>query len=162
MSPRRRWRPPPSYVPRNSRPSGRAQGELPHGWRRSRLRSGRWASPAAALPRGPSRRSQRTGHLPAEWNPVPCAHEALRCLEPLAMLKVVIADDHRLILDGIKRALEDDGGFEVVGEANTGERVLPLVSQTNPDPVLLDLPPPGMYRLLPLSQFRKRRPSLTL
>jgi len=55
------------------------------------------------------------------------------------MLKVVIADDHRLILDGIKHALEDDGGFEIVGEANTGEKVLPLVGQTNPDLVVLDL-----------------------
>jgi DNA-binding NarL/FixJ family response regulator len=76
------------------------------------------------------------------------------------MLKVVIADDHRLILDGIRRALEDDGGFEVVGEANTGERVLPVVARTNPDLVVLDLRMPGMDGLICLDQIRKRHPAV--
>jgi DNA-binding NarL/FixJ family response regulator len=75
------------------------------------------------------------------------------------MLKVVIADDHRLMLDGIKRALEDDGGFEIVGEANSGERVLPLVGQTNPDLVVLDLRMPGMDGLICLDQIKKRHPA---
>jgi DNA-binding NarL/FixJ family response regulator len=74
------------------------------------------------------------------------------------MLRVVIADDHRLILDGIKRALEEDGGFDVVGEANTGERVLPVVARTNPDLVVLDLRMPGMDGLNCLDQIRKRHP----
>jgi DNA-binding NarL/FixJ family response regulator len=76
------------------------------------------------------------------------------------MLKVVVADDHRLILDGIKRALEEDGGFEIVGEASTGERVLPLVGRTNPDLVVLDLRMPGMDGLMCLDQIRKRQPSV--
>lgn len=76
------------------------------------------------------------------------------------MLKVVVADDHRLILDGIKRALEEDGGFEIVGEANTGERVLPLVARTSPDLVVLDLRMPGMDGLMCLDQIRKRHPNV--
>jgi DNA-binding NarL/FixJ family response regulator len=76
------------------------------------------------------------------------------------MLRVVIADDHRLILDGIKRALEEDGGFDVVGEANTGERVLPVVARTNPDLVVLDLRMPGMDGLNCLDQIRKRHPAV--
>jgi len=76
------------------------------------------------------------------------------------MLKVVIADDHRLILDGIKRALEEDGGFEVVGEASSGERVLPIVSQTSPDLVVLDLRMPGMDGLICLDQIKKRHPAV--
>ena len=76
------------------------------------------------------------------------------------MLKVVIADDHRLILAGIKRSLEDDGGFDVVGEASTGEKVLPLVAQTNPDLVVLDLRMPGMDGLICLDQIKKRHPSV--
>ena len=76
------------------------------------------------------------------------------------MLKVVVADDHRLILDGIKRALEEDGGFEIVGEASTGERVLPLVGRTNPDLVVLDLRMPGMDGLMCLDQIRKRHPNV--
>jgi DNA-binding NarL/FixJ family response regulator len=76
------------------------------------------------------------------------------------MLKVVIADDHRLILDGIKRAWEADGGFTVVGEANSGERVLPIVAQTNPDLVVLDLRMPGMDGLICLDQIKKRHPHI--
>ena len=74
------------------------------------------------------------------------------------LLKVVIADDHRLILDGIKHSLEEDGGFQVVGEATSGERVLPIVGQTNPDLVVLDLRMPGMDGLTCLDQIKKRHP----
>ena len=76
------------------------------------------------------------------------------------LLKVVIADDHRLILDGIKHSLEEDGGFEVVGEATSGERVLPIVGQTNPDLVVLDLRMPGMDGLTCLDQIKKRHPTI--
>ncbi len=72
------------------------------------------------------------------------------------MLKVVVADDHRLILDSIKRALEEDGGFEIVGEAQSGERVLPIVARTEPDLVVLDLRMPGMDGLQCLDQIKKR------
>jgi DNA-binding NarL/FixJ family response regulator len=76
------------------------------------------------------------------------------------VLKVVIADDHRLILDGIKHALEEDGGFQVVGEATSGERVLPIVGQTSPDLVVLDLRMPGMDGLTCLDQIKKRHPTI--
>jgi DNA-binding NarL/FixJ family response regulator len=76
------------------------------------------------------------------------------------LMKVVIADDHRLILDGIKHALEEDGGFEIVGEATSGERVLPIVSQTSPDLVVLDLRMPGMDGLTCLDQIKKRYPNV--
>jgi DNA-binding NarL/FixJ family response regulator len=76
------------------------------------------------------------------------------------LLKVVIADDHRLILDGIKNALVEDGGFEVVGEATSGERVLPIVGQTSPDLVVLDLRMPGMDGLTCLDQIKKRHPTV--
>jgi DNA-binding NarL/FixJ family response regulator len=75
-------------------------------------------------------------------------------------MRVVIADDHRLILDGIKRALEADGGFEVVGETQSGTQVLPLVSRTNPDLVLLDLRMPNMDGLACLDEIRRRHPAV--
>ena len=58
-------------------------------------------------------------------------------------MKVLIADDHRLIVEGVKRALDDAPDFEVVGECNSGSQVLPMVGRTNPDVVLLDLRMPG-------------------
>ena len=59
-------------------------------------------------------------------------------------MRVVIADDHRLVLDGIRRALEEDGDFEIVGETQSGTQVLPLVGRTKPDLVLLDVRMPHM------------------
>ena len=73
-------------------------------------------------------------------------------------VKVLIADDHRLIVEGVRRALEEDGGFEIVGEAANGSQVLPLVSQTQPDVVVLDLHMPQVDGLICLDQIRKRFP----
>jgi DNA-binding NarL/FixJ family response regulator len=73
-------------------------------------------------------------------------------------MRVLIADDHPLILAGIKRALEEDDQFEVVAEARIGSQVLPLVSQTKPDLALLDLRMPEMDGLTCLDRIRKEHP----
>lgn len=75
-------------------------------------------------------------------------------------MRVVIADDHRLMLDGIRRALEADGSFEVVGETGDGEQVLSIVSDTLPDLVLLDVRMPRMDGLACLDEIHKRYPSI--
>jgi DNA-binding NarL/FixJ family response regulator len=75
-------------------------------------------------------------------------------------VRVLIADDHPLILAGIKRALEEDDQFEVVAEARIGSQVLPLVSQTNPDLALLDLRMPEMDGLTCLDRIRKEHPKV--
>ena len=75
-------------------------------------------------------------------------------------LKVLIADDHRLIIAGIRRALEAEESFEVVGEATTGAQVLPLVGRADPDVVLLDLRMPKMDGLQCLEQLRTRHPDI--
>jgi DNA-binding NarL/FixJ family response regulator len=75
-------------------------------------------------------------------------------------VRVVLADDHRLIVEGIRRVLEEAGDFEVVGEAANGAQVLPLVGQTQPDLVLLDLRMPQMDGLTCLEQIRKRHPDV--
>jgi len=75
-------------------------------------------------------------------------------------VRVLIADDHPLILAGIKRALEEDDQFEVVAEARVGSQVLPLVSQTKPDLALLDLRMPEMDGLTCLDRIRKQHPKV--
>jgi two-component system nitrate/nitrite response regulator NarL len=75
-------------------------------------------------------------------------------------MRVVIADDHRLVLDGVKRALEADGGFEIVGETQSGTQVLPLVARTNPDLVLLDVRMPHMDGLACLDEIKRRYSSV--
>ena len=75
-------------------------------------------------------------------------------------MRVLVADDHKQILEGIKRALEESEDFEVVGECSSGSQVLPMVGRTNPDLVLLDLRMPGADGLTCLSQIRKRYPDI--
>jgi DNA-binding NarL/FixJ family response regulator len=61
-----------------------------------------------------------------------------------ATLKVLVADDHPLILQGLRRALEACDDIDVIGEARSGSEVLPLVERRRPDVVLLDNRMPGM------------------
>jgi DNA-binding NarL/FixJ family response regulator len=75
-------------------------------------------------------------------------------------IKVLVADDHRLMLEGVQRTLEEVEDIEVVGVASSGEQVLPLVGRTNPDIVLLDLRMPGMSGLACLEAIAKRYPKV--
>lgn len=58
--------------------------------------------------------------------------------------RVLIADDHPLILAGIRRALDRSEEIEVVGEATSGPQVLAMVERRRPEVVLLDLHMPGV------------------
>jgi DNA-binding NarL/FixJ family response regulator len=75
-------------------------------------------------------------------------------------MKVLIADDHKLMVEGIRRALEPAEDIEVVGEASLGSQVLPLVRRLNPDVVLLDMRMPHMDGLACLDQIRKTCPKV--
>jgi DNA-binding NarL/FixJ family response regulator len=77
-------------------------------------------------------------------------------------LKVLIVDDHRLMLAAIRMSLERDGDIEIVGEADSGEKVYPLVGQTGPDVVLLDVRMPGMDGLAVLERVRERYPNVSV
>jgi NarL family two-component system response regulator LiaR len=54
-------------------------------------------------------------------------------------IRVVIADDHRVVRDGLRYLLEQQSGFEVVGEAGDGRQTVDVVAATRPDLLLLDL-----------------------
>ena len=61
-----------------------------------------------------------------------------------------------MMLNAIRRSLEEADGFEVVGEANNGSDVLPLIRSSNPDVVMLDLRMPKMDGLTCLEQIREK------
>jgi DNA-binding NarL/FixJ family response regulator len=73
-------------------------------------------------------------------------------------LKVLIADDHRLMLHSIRVALEADEEIEIVAEVDSGTKVIPFIGQTGPDLVLLDIRMPGIDGLTVLERIRARYP----
>jgi DNA-binding NarL/FixJ family response regulator len=75
-------------------------------------------------------------------------------------LKVLIADDHRLMLHAIRIALAENEDIEIVGEADSGTKVVPLVGQTSPDIVLLDIRMPGIDGLTVLERLQARYPQV--
>jgi len=75
-------------------------------------------------------------------------------------VKLLIADDHKLMVEAIRAALSGASDIEIVGEANAGSEVLPLVGRTSPDVVLLDLRMPGMDGLRCLELLHERHPSV--
>ena len=76
-------------------------------------------------------------------------------------LKVLLADDHELMLEAIRIALQQAADeFEVVASTSNGTQVLPLVAQTQPDVVLLDLRMPAMDGLTCLELLQKRYPKV--
>jgi DNA-binding NarL/FixJ family response regulator len=77
-----------------------------------------------------------------------------------AALKVLIADDHPIMLHGIRQALETSEDIEVVGEAHSGEEVLALVERRNPDLVLLDLRMPGLDGCECIVEIERRWPEV--
>jgi two-component system, NarL family, response regulator LiaR len=59
-------------------------------------------------------------------------------------IRVVIADDHRVVRDGLCYLLDQEPGVEVVGEAGDGRQTVDIVAATGPDVLLLDLYMPGL------------------
>jgi NarL family two-component system response regulator LiaR len=59
-------------------------------------------------------------------------------------IRVVIADDHRVVRDGLCYLLSQEPEIEVVGEAGAGRQALDVIAATRPDVLLLDLYMPGL------------------
>jgi DNA-binding NarL/FixJ family response regulator len=76
-----------------------------------------------------------------------------------ATVRIVIADDHPIVRDGLKKLLLLEDDFEIVGEAGDGREVLEKVQALDPDVLLLDLRMPnldGLSALQALQQTNKR------
>ena len=59
------------------------------------------------------------------------------------MIRVLIADDHSIVRDGLKRILAATADLQVAGEAASGDEALALVKANDYDVVMLDMSMPG-------------------
>ncbi|PPK92187.1 DNA-binding NarL/FixJ family response regulator [Kineococcus xinjiangensis] len=78
------------------------------------------------------------------------------------MIRVVVADDHPVYLDGISAALCEDGEISVVGRGRDGEEAVDLSVRTVPDVVLLDLRMPGTDGVEALRRIRSAVPQVAV
>ena len=58
-------------------------------------------------------------------------------------IRLLLADDHRMLREGLRRSMVEEG-FDVVGEADNGEEAVRLVAELEPDVVLMDVSMPEM------------------
>jgi two-component system, NarL family, response regulator DegU len=72
-------------------------------------------------------------------------------------IRVVLADDHRLVREGLQRTLTD-AGLDVVGEARDGDEAQQLAVRLRPDIVLMDVSMPGADGITVARRLRSRAP----
>jgi len=91
------------------------------------------------------------------WNGPPT-----KGLRQMDILRVLVADDHRLMLAAVRRALAEAEDFEIVGEVSVGSQVVPAARETKPDVVLLDLRMPELDGLACLERLQKHDPTIAV
>ena len=77
-------------------------------------------------------------------------------------LRVLVADDHPLMLAAVRRALDGTNDFEIAGEVSVGSHVVPAVNELRPDVVLLDVRMPELDGITCLRRLRKQDPDLAV
>lgn len=78
------------------------------------------------------------------------------------MIRVIVADDHPIVREGLRMMIEIAEGITLVGEAADGASAIQLVGQMQPDVVLMDLRMPGGDGLDAIAQIRARWPRVAV
>ena len=76
------------------------------------------------------------------------------------MIRVLIADDHAVVRQGLRTFLDLQEDIEVVGEAGDGEEALALIEELAPDVVLIDLVMPRVDGIEAIRRLRERAPDV--
>ncbi|MBW3621703.1 MAG: response regulator transcription factor, partial [Actinobacteria bacterium] len=75
-------------------------------------------------------------------------------------VRVVIADDQRVVRAGLRALLEVDPSIRVLGEADDGRQAIDLVATTRPDVILMDIRMPGLDGLQATQRIRDAHPEV--
>ncbi len=75
-------------------------------------------------------------------------------------IRVVLAEDHTIIRQGLRSLLEHQPGIEVIAEAENGREAVRIVEQLKPDVVVMDFSMPGLNGLEATRQIKQRVPNV--
>jgi len=78
------------------------------------------------------------------------------------MIKILIADDHLIIRQGLRLILETENDFELLGEASDGAEAVSLCKKLKPDVVLMDLRMPNMDGLTAIEKLHAEQPNIAV
>ena len=73
-------------------------------------------------------------------------------------IRILLADDHKIIRDGLHALLDQVAGMEVVAEAENGYSAIKLISEHNPDVVIMDVGMPDLNGVEATHQIKKKSP----
>ncbi len=74
-------------------------------------------------------------------------------------LRILLAEDHTILREGLRALLSADSHFEIIGEAQDGREALRWVEKLNPDLILMDLSMPRMSGMEAIREIKKRHPA---
>jgi len=78
----------------------------------------------------------------------------------MARIKVVVADDHAIVREGVRMILAREQDIEVVGEAGDGQQALDLVASLRPQVVIMDISMPGMGGIEATQRLKAKHPEV--
>lgn len=79
-----------------------------------------------------------------------------------APIRLLIADDHLIVREGLRLILETEPGFELIGEARDGAEAIQLANELHPDVILMDLRMPGVDGLTAIERLRHQQPTIAI
>ena len=76
--------------------------------------------------------------------------------------RILLVDDHQLIIDGLRGFIEANSAYTVVGEANTGTDAVKLAGVLNPDVILMDIDMPEMSGIQASEEIKRNFPHIKI
>jgi DNA-binding NarL/FixJ family response regulator len=79
-----------------------------------------------------------------------------------ALLRILVADDHAIVRQGLRLLLDNQPDMEVIGEAADGKAALDLAVAVKPDIVVMDVSMPGMSGLIATRSLKQQQPAIMI
>jgi DNA-binding NarL/FixJ family response regulator len=80
----------------------------------------------------------------------------------MATYNIILAEDHVLVRQGIKKIIQEDGNLKVVGEAGDGIELLELLQKVTPNLIILDISMPRLRGLAAAEKIKKLYPDIKI